>query len=76
MITVLVPEWMSDALCAQVDNELFFPEKGASSREARTVCMKCPVRKECLEFSVNTGQRFGVWGGKSERERRKMKRIA
>lgn len=76
MITVLVPEWMADALCAQVDNELFFPEKGASSREARKVCSSCLVRKECLEFSVNTGQRFGVWGGISERERRKMKRIA
>jgi WhiB family redox-sensing transcriptional regulator len=76
MITVLVPEWMGDALCAQVDTELFFPEKGASSREARKVCKSCPVRKECLEFSVKTGQRFGVWGGQSERERRKIKRSA
>ena len=76
MITVFVPKWMADALCAQVDTELFFPEKGASSREARKVCVKCPVRKECLEFSMSTGERFGVWGGKSERERRKMRRIA
>jgi WhiB family redox-sensing transcriptional regulator len=71
-----VPAWVGDAVCAQTDPEVFFPEKGASSREARRVCRGCGVRKECLEFALRTGQRFGVWGGVSERQRRSMKRIA
>ena len=76
MIKLTMPAWMDDALCAQVDTELFFPEQGKSSREARKVCRSCPVKKECLEWSLKTGQRFGVWGGMSERQRRKMRRIA
>ena len=71
-----MPAWVGDAVCAQTDPEVFFPEKGASSREARRVCRGCGVRKECLEFALRTGQRFGVWGGVSERQRRSMKRIA
>jgi WhiB family redox-sensing transcriptional regulator len=67
---------MADALCAQVDTELFFPEKGSSVRSAKTVCRRCDVRKECLEYAINTGQRFGVWGGKSERERRSLRRAS
>jgi len=76
MIKLIVPAWMDDALCVQVDTELFFPEKGASSRPARSVCRSCLVRKDCLDWSVETGQRFGVWGGMSERQRRKIRRIA
>jgi WhiB family redox-sensing transcriptional regulator len=76
VIKIQVPAWMGDAVCAQTDPELFFPEKGASSHEARRVCRGCGVRKECLEFALKTGQRFGVWGGVSERQRRSMKRIA
>jgi WhiB family redox-sensing transcriptional regulator len=67
---------MADALCAQVDTELFFPEKGSSVRSAKTVCRRCDVRKECLEYAINTGQRFGVWGGKTERERRSLRRAS
>jgi len=70
------PRWMAYALCAQVDNDVFFPEKGASVRVAKTVCRRCDVRKECLEYAVNTGERFGVWGGMSERERRSLRRAS
>jgi len=73
---IQAPEWMGDAVCAQTDPELFFPDKGASTLPARRVCMGCIVRSECLDYSLKTGQRFGVWGGKSERQRRSMKRIA
>lgn len=64
--------WLDDALCRQVDSEAFFPEKGASTRPAKRVCRKCRVRVECLDYALETGQRFGVWGGLSERERRAL----
>jgi Transcription factor WhiB. len=62
--------WQQQALCAQTDPEAFFPEKGGSSREAKSVCAKCDVRAECLEYALENDERFGIWGGLSERERR------
>ena len=71
-----VPEWQERALCAQTDPEAFFPEKGGSTREAKRICTRCEVRAECLEFALAHDERFGIWGGLSERERRKAKREA
>jgi WhiB family redox-sensing transcriptional regulator len=71
-----VPEWMGDGLCAQVDPERFFPEKGGSTREAKRICGSCPVREKCLAYAVENGERFGIWGGASERERRKLIKAA
>lgn len=68
--------WQSDALCAQTDPEAFFPEKGGSTRDAKRICSTCDVRGECLEYALNNDERFGIWGGMSERERRKLKRRA
>ena len=70
------PEWQDRALCAQTDPEAFFPEKGGSTREAKRVCRSCEVRAECLEFALENDERFGIWGGLSERERRKLKKRA
>jgi WhiB family transcriptional regulator, redox-sensing transcriptional regulator len=66
--------WQERALCAQTDPEAFFPEKGGSTREAKKVCVGCEVRGECLEYALANDERFGIWGGLSERERRKLKR--
>lgn len=66
--------WQDRALCAQTDPEAFFPEKGGSTREAKKVCTGCEVRAECLEYALEKDERFGIWGGLSERERRKLKR--
>ncbi len=66
--------WQERALCAQTDPEAFFPEKGGSTREAKKVCTGCEVRAECLEYALANDERFGIWGGLSERERRKLKR--
>jgi len=66
--------WQERALCAQTDPEAFFPEKGGSTREAKKVCVGCEVRAECLEYALENDERFGIWGGLSERERRKLKR--
>ncbi|RKT85439.1 WhiB family transcriptional regulator, redox-sensing transcriptional regulator [Saccharopolyspora antimicrobica] len=69
-------EWQERALCAQTDPEAFFPEKGGSTREAKRICQGCEVRSECLEYALQHDERFGIWGGLSERERRKLKRRA
>jgi WhiB family redox-sensing transcriptional regulator len=66
--------WQERALCAQTDPEAFFPEKGGSTREAKRVCTVCEVRVECLEYALDLDERFGIWGGLSERERRRLKK--
>ncbi|THJ67880.1 WhiB family transcriptional regulator [Arthrobacter echini] len=66
--------WQTDALCAQTDPEAFFPEKGGSTRDAKKVCGSCRVRSECLEYALDKDERFGIWGGLSERERRRLRR--
>jgi WhiB family transcriptional regulator, redox-sensing transcriptional regulator len=68
--------WQDRALCAQTDPEAFFPEKGGSTREAKKVCRGCEVRAECLEYALEHDERWGVWGGLSQIERRRMKREA
>ncbi|HHT41125.1 MAG TPA: WhiB family transcriptional regulator [Actinomyces sp.] len=68
--------WQERALCAQTDPEAFFPEKGGSTREAKAVCASCEVRAQCLEYALENDERFGIWGGMSERERRRYKRRA
>jgi WhiB family redox-sensing transcriptional regulator len=62
------------ALRAQTDPEAFFPEKGGSTREAKKVCLTCDVRAECLDYALQHDERFGIWGGLSERERRRLKK--
>lgn len=66
--------WQADALCAQTDPEAFFPEKGGSTRDAKRVCSECPVREACLEYAMENDERFGIWGGLSERERRRLRK--
>jgi WhiB family redox-sensing transcriptional regulator len=68
--------WASEAKCLNADPDVFFPEKGGSTREAKRICAECPVRVECLEYALEEDERFGIWGGMSERERRKLKRLA
>lgn len=68
--------WRDGALCAQTDPEAFFPEKGGSPRDAKRVCRSCDVRSECLEYALERDERFGIWGGMTERERRHLKRAA
>lgn len=71
----------SGALCAQTDPDAFFPEKGGSSREVKRICNggpdrePCPVLDACLEYALVNDERFGVWGGKSETERRPLRRL-
>jgi WhiB family redox-sensing transcriptional regulator len=65
--------WQVRALCAQTDPEAFFPGQGEPTAAAKAVCMRCPVRGECLAYALERDE-HGVWGGLSERERRALRR--
>ncbi|MFO0881935.1 MAG: WhiB family transcriptional regulator [Candidatus Saccharimonadales bacterium] len=69
-------KWQEYALCRETDPEIFFPEKGGSTREAKRVCANCDVRIQCLEHALSQDERFGIWGGLSERERRRLKKAS
>ncbi len=71
---MLDTSWQEFSNCLGVDPDLFFPERGASTREAKEVCRGCVVKDDCLEFALANGEKFGIWGGMSERERRRIRR--
>ncbi|MET9554639.1 WhiB family transcriptional regulator [Streptomyces sp. NPDC006645] len=66
--------WQENALCAQTGPEFFFPAPGSSTREAKQLCGACEGRRECLEYALDNDERFGVWGGLSEKERERLRR--
>ena len=66
--------WQVDANCKDKDPDLFFPNRGASTRKAKQICSECPVQKHCLEYAIVNAEKFGIWGGLSERERRKIRK--
>lgn len=67
--------WQDDALCREMPHELFFPEgSGTPITEARRVCLACEVREQCLSWALDNREEFGVWGGKSEKQRKRMLR--
>ncbi len=66
--------WQDLANCRGANPDLFFPERGASTRTAKGICRECSVQAECLEFAIVSSEKFGIWGGLSERERRKIRR--
>lgn len=66
--------WQSQAACAGVDPDLFYPDRGESTDEAKAVCGACDVRETCLEYALTNRERFGIWGGASENERRVLRR--
>lgn len=71
---IVRPEWHAQAACRDSDLS-FFPERGESTAPAKAVCAACPVRVECFEFVMSTGEPMhGIWAGTSERERRQMRR--
>jgi hypothetical protein len=66
--------WQDRALCAQIDPELWWPDKGGSTLGAKRICGRCDVRDECLEYAMDNGEHGGIWGGLSPRERGKLAR--
>lgn len=69
------PAWFDRAACQGMNPDLFFTERGESTAQAKAVCRSCPVREACLELALSSPiERFGIWGGASERERKTMRR--
>jgi WhiB family transcriptional regulator, redox-sensing transcriptional regulator len=69
-------DWKDLGRCAEVDGDIFFPAKGESNLEAKLVCRMCEVRARCLDYALDNDETFGIWGGMSERQRRKVRRMA
>ena len=67
-------DWMARGNCRDESPSLFFPSDGVGVDVARRVCEDCPVKTECLEYALANGIDHGVWGGASERERRRIAR--
>lgn len=65
--------WRDDAVCAQVDPEVFFPEPGGRTAEAKAICATCEVQKQCLAYALAAGERYGVWGGLTHKELRALR---
>lgn len=66
--------WQELGLCTEADPEAFFPERGGDVRPAKRICRQCPVIRQCLEYALENDERWGVWGGLSEMERRRLRR--
>lgn len=66
--------WVQDARCAETDPEIFFPEKGGSTKSAKRVCAECTVRVECLAYALRTKQDEGIWGGKSALQLKELRK--
>lgn len=75
-ITPADSDWQTEALCAQTGADFFFPEPGSSVREAKRICGLCAIRTACLSYAMEKDERFGVWGGLSEKERLELRRRA
>lgn len=67
-------DWKADAACRNLDTKLFFPDSESETGRALAICSECPVREACLDFALRTRQNDGVWGGRTEPERRRLRR--
>ena len=65
--------WREQAVCASIDGGAWFPHKGGSTRQVKRICATCPVRADCLEYALEHGEHHGIWGGESERSRRRIR---
>jgi WhiB family redox-sensing transcriptional regulator len=68
------PSWRDRSACRGIDPEVFFPAADEEAEPAKEICAVCPVRQACLEHALTTREREGVWGGTTERERRRLVR--
>ena len=65
-------KWHSKRNCANVSKEIFFPTVKGQAKKAIAICMACSVRDECLKYALDNNIEFGIWGGKTEKERKKL----
>ena len=74
LVTEYRRDWQDDASCKGLDPDIWFLDRVQSARTAKRICSDCPVRIECLVFALSNNERFGVWGGMTEAERKKIRR--
>jgi WhiB family redox-sensing transcriptional regulator len=67
------PDWMLQGDCARTDPEAFFPEVGGSTRRAKDICRGCDVQEQCLNYALDNNERWGIWGGTSEKDRQQLR---
>jgi WhiB family redox-sensing transcriptional regulator len=65
-------DWRQYARCLGADPDLFYPTSEEAAEEAKSICAVCPVREPCLEYAITAREKEGVWGGLTERERRRL----
>lgn len=75
MDLLLDQDWRSQAVCAQTDPDLWFSPGAVEHKEAKRICRGCPVRGQCLSYAMEAPVDHGVWGGMTERERRRHRRL-
>lgn len=75
LAAIVSSAWISHARCGQADGEAFFPDDVIDAEEARRLCGSCLVQAECLDWALATGERFGIWGGLDEDERRRLNQL-
>lgn len=68
--------WRAGALCAERDPDLFFAPGALEHKIAKRICRDCPVRRQCLAYAMNAPVDHGIWGGLTERERRRVRRVS
>ena len=71
-MTTITTTWRDRAACRGLDPEIFYPASDEDADVAKSICAECPVRESCLEYALANRERDGVWGGATERERRRM----
>lgn len=70
-------DWMERAACLGMDTDVFYPDPGRrSAQPALAICRECPVRQECMDHALSQPEVFGVWGGATAPERRRMRRTS
>lgn len=67
-----IPAWRQRAACRGVDPDIFYPVTDEDAEQAKAICRGCSVREACLEWAIETREKDGVWGGATERERRRI----
>ena len=76
MGVVLDQDWRAEGLCAQINPDLFFAVGAVEHKQAKRICRACPVREQCLSYAMDSPIDHGIWGGLTERERRRWRRKA
>lgn len=69
------PEWQRQGLCRVYPDVNWYPERGESTVAAKAICARCPVQAQCLEYALARREHNGVWGGTSDRERRRIGKV-